>query len=467
VFGSTQVPLHVLSAQTGAVCTGDYAWADNSKGDSPCLLAAKVLGACHNPNWDIPALDGSHFYTNPNSSTADFCSCSWTAYNLLSACEACQGFQNDIQGWSPYILVCTSNGFLSTTYFPTGKFALPDGTAIPAWAAVNPTQWPDQTFSPTQAHQIADQAKPDLIPNAGASGTQKSSTPTGAIAGGVVGGVAALLLAAGIVFFMARRKRGQQRSQALTNGYISGPSDPGHGRTISDLSQKSTATGIGVGYSRLNNFSQPQAPLLPTATMHTHASSVHSLSYFGSAVGSATYPAPSISHPINPAPMSPSPPPVNREDVIVPYTVPQSSNPYATSPASERKRSDGGVVVMYDQPTSPPVNIDAPVTSRRPRVNPPEYTPYPEPGPDDSSSQIRAPSLPSRPPHVKTGSADTQRSWDSGTTARSGQPGRGPRLDGVVEMVDSPESEIGSSVFPSTRTVATLRGGSQDHNVAM
>lgn len=47
VFGGTQVPLHVRSAQTAAVCTGDYAWADNSKNDSPCLLAAKVNGACH------------------------------------------------------------------------------------------------------------------------------------------------------------------------------------------------------------------------------------------------------------------------------------------------------------------------------------------------------------------------------------------------------------------------------------
>jgi len=47
VFGSARVPLHVLAAQTGAVCSGDYAWADNSKKVSPCQLAANVNGACN------------------------------------------------------------------------------------------------------------------------------------------------------------------------------------------------------------------------------------------------------------------------------------------------------------------------------------------------------------------------------------------------------------------------------------
>lgn len=315
-------------------------------------------------------------------------------------------------------------------------------------------------------------AKPDLIPNAPASGSQKSSTPTGAIVGGVVGGVAALLLVAGVAFFMVRHRRKQQRSQAPTDGYIGAASDLGHGRTISDLSQKSTATGIGLGYSRLNNFSHPQAPLLPaTATLHTTASSVHSLSYFGSAVGSTVYPTPSISHSTSPEPITSSPPPVNREDVIVPFTIPQSSNPYTPS-SSERKRPDGGVVVTYDQPTSPPVNTDAPVATRRPRFNPPEYTPYPEPGPDDSSSQVHAPSVPSapsRPPHVKTGSADTQRSWDSGTgNSFVTRPGHGAsggaQLEGVAEqLVESPQSDIASSAFTGARTVATLTGGSQNH----
>jgi hypothetical protein len=304
---------------------------------------------------------------------------------------------------------------------------------------------------------------------ASASASQKSSTPVGAIVGGVVGGIAALLLAAGLAFFIVRRKRRQQ-NQTHTNGYIKGASEPGHGRTISDLSQKSTTTtGVGLAYSR-DNFSATQTPLLPTnATIHTHSSSVHSLSYFGSVVGSTTYPATSIVQSMSPQPMSPSPPP---EDIVVPFMVaPQSSMQNAPRQASDRKRADGAIIPMYDQPTSLPVSVEGPIASRRPRFNPPEYTPYPETSPDDSSSQINVPSSRARPPfHTKNGSADTQRSWDSGTTGTvnmsvvrtaHGAGGSGPVLDNVIEQggLDSPEDEVRSSVAPSgVASALTERG---------
>lgn len=290
-----------------------------------------------------------------------------------------------------------------------------------------------------------------------------------------MGGVAVLLIAAGVAFYMVRRKRKQQ-TQASTNGYIGGATDPGHGRTISDLSQKSMTTGLGLGYSRLDNFSPTQTPLLPTtATLHTHGSSVHSLSYFGSVAGSTTYPATSVAQSMSPHPMSmsPSPPPVNREDIINPYVLPpQPSMQNTPRQASDRKRADGAVVLMYDQPTSPPVNIDDPIASRRPRFNPPMYTPYPEPGPDDSSSQIHVPSSTSRPPHMKTDSADTQRSWDSstGNTSVVRPGGSGVPLEDVVEQMglESPDTELTSSGLPSGGTVATgLSGGLENRDVAM
>lgn len=469
VFGITLVPLHVRSAQTSAVCTASYAWMQNSQQDSPCLLAAEVIGACHGGNWEVPALDSQHHYTSPNSTTADLCSCSWLAYNYLNACSTCQGFQSDIQDWSSYKLACTAAGMLSTTYFPTDKIALPNKITISPWAAVDPSQWSNQVFSPTQAEQIANQGKPDIVPGAPGSSNQRSSTPVGAIAGGVVGGVAALLLAGGLAFFMVRRKRKQQR-QSPRNDHTSGPPEPGHGRTNSDLSQKSTTKGVGLAYSRLHNFSAIQAPLT-SPTIHTHSSSVHSLSYFGSAVGSTTNPAASMGQSMSPYPTTPSPIPVNQEDIIVPYTVPPQSMQNMPRQASDRKRADGGFFPMYDQPTSLLVNVDEPVPSRRPRFNPPEYTPYPEPGPDDSSSQIQAPTSRTRPLHSKNDSADTQGSWDSGVVAmsvvRSGQAaGRGtPVLDHVIEQTDpdSAENELTSSGSVATRS----SGEVENRDVAM
>jgi hypothetical protein len=203
-----------------------------------------------------------------------------------------------------------------------------------------------------------------------------------------VGGVIAFLLAAGLALYMVRRRR-QQQAPTFTNGYgYNNPSDFGHGRTISDLSQATPTTGMGLGYSTFGNFSPTQTPLLPTnGTLHTHTSSVQSLSYFGSAAASVTYPVNSVGQFVTSHPTPPSPP-LGPEDIIVPYTIPQSQA--APRQASDRKRAAGAVVLMYDNPVASPSHTDASIASRRPRFNPPEYTPYAEHRPEDSSSQINA-----------------------------------------------------------------------------
>lgn len=278
-----------------------------------------------------------------------------------------------------------------------------------------------------------------------------------------MGGVAALLLAGGIAFYMIRRKRRQQSQNPIStasNRYSDAPKDYGHGRTMSDLSQRS-ATAVDLAYPGFDRFSptqSSQSPLLPAATVHTHASSVHSLSYFGSAAGSIIYPATSIGQSTSPQPMSPSRP-VNQEDIIVPYTVPQSAMQNARHQASDGKRADGGIVLMYEPPTLPPEpHGDWPITgsSRRPRFNPPEYTPYVQSAPNDSSSHMQAPSSPgTRPNHSKNGSADTQRSWDSSAGNTSGiMSGHGPSgsaaiLDDVIQRMGL-ESDHGHSVSPTS-----------------
>ena len=100
--------------------------------------------------------------------------------------------------WGPYKLACAADMLSNSSvlvqthssipsnydvyfisYFPTNQIPLPDGTAIPAWAAIDrkffdnsvepyrtsciASQWSSQTFSPTQAKQIADQGKLQYI----------------------------------------------------------------------------------------------------------------------------------------------------------------------------------------------------------------------------------------------------------------------------------------------------------------
>jgi hypothetical protein len=77
-------------AQTSATCTSDYSWMGNSKGSSPCLVAAQLdaqcNGGCEFLNfilnretnqasiaWDISAINGSDRYTNPKDGTASLC----------------------------------------------------------------------------------------------------------------------------------------------------------------------------------------------------------------------------------------------------------------------------------------------------------------------------------------------------------------------------------------------------------
>ena len=86
-FGAL-VALEKRSYQTSAACLPDYSWMVNSKGVSPCLLAAVVEGACAGNgesgptsasqgllsgilDYFVPSLTESTHY---NPATADLCS---------------------------------------------------------------------------------------------------------------------------------------------------------------------------------------------------------------------------------------------------------------------------------------------------------------------------------------------------------------------------------------------------------
>ncbi|KAJ7152569.1 hypothetical protein C8R46DRAFT_1121543, partial [Mycena filopes] len=179
LFGASALATQAFPrvAQTQAQCSDDYNWASNSRGDTPCLLTAKVWGSCFNGNWDVVALPKGDQYDNPNSTTANLCTCSWAAYNLISACTECQGLDSSVKQvsfpspWAGYSGQCAS--FETDTYFPS-NVTLPSGTAIPFWAGTNPSI--------------------------------RRKTPVGAIVGGVIGGLAVLALGAAIAFWWLRKR---------------------------------------------------------------------------------------------------------------------------------------------------------------------------------------------------------------------------------------------------------------------
>ncbi|KAF8257088.1 hypothetical protein EI94DRAFT_1836099 [Lactarius quietus] len=170
----------------------------------------------------VPALLPEHSYTGPSGiDDGDLCKCNTVLYNLISACDACQG-----ESWINYSL-WTSN--CSTKATP-GTFPepVPDGTRVPKWAYFDSSI--GDSWNLTEAEAIGDSpevtgtasfiaiststfSRSTLPPSASVPGssstlTSHSSSDVDAIAGGVVGGIVIAALIAGFVLrFVIRRRR--------------------------------------------------------------------------------------------------------------------------------------------------------------------------------------------------------------------------------------------------------------------
>ncbi|KAF8168500.1 hypothetical protein B0H34DRAFT_670655 [Crassisporium funariophilum] len=412
---SSGVVLQSRAVQVLAQCQTQFAWADNSNHNSPCFVAASVDAFCNGniltglEDWVLPGLNGTNSYGVPSPASASFCTCSWASYNLISACAACQGFPETISNWTPYIANCA--GKLSESYFPS-NLTLPNNVLIPWWATTDrlypysatlATTWPNQIFNVPTAQNIATQGHADVSTPL-QPGQGKKSTPVGAIVGGVIGGILVIGAAIALAVYLMRRQ--PKPSQSLPMSSVM--SQNGHMRSTSDVTTKSH--GMSMGYTTLS--STPMVTNPPTSpTIRTHNSSVRSLPFFSSVVAStAPYGSPS------PPPgrqMAASPPlPTNREDIIVPYTVP----PVGHNPDSKQAN---GAYPVYDSPSAPHPNAmrmevsPQTPTQGRTRYNPPAYT---EQGTSGSATPPSG-SAPRRPPHTKKGSADTMHSM---TSSRSG-----------------------------------------------
>jgi len=205
----------VSEAQTSALCIPSFSWADNQDHQSSCLIAADIMAPCTSGSYIVPALTNFTHYDLPDGTSANLCSCSWLAYNLFSACSACQGYEGQIVPWAAYSAGCAS--FLSTSFYPS-SVTLPNNIPIPKWAITNPMTWPNSVFDMDQAKQIADQDQPDVLP----PGSKKLATrlPTGVIAGIATGGVALLILVLIIAFWLfclRKKKAASKRATVLSN----------------------------------------------------------------------------------------------------------------------------------------------------------------------------------------------------------------------------------------------------------
>lgn len=303
---------------------------------------------------------------------------------------------------------------------------------------------------------------------------KKSSTPIGAIVGGVVGGVGGLSIL-GLILFFIRRKKIQRRQAAPSKvvaalnppmGYPEAhlPVQAMHTRLPSDGS-----FGIGYAYQKASRSfvtTPTSRNVTSPMSMRSRSESVNSLSYFGSVAhsnGIFNSPPPGVpGHSTTPSP----PPPqmiqsMNPEDIIVPFSLGQEDSirrDGSNTNLVDRKRADGAIIPMYDPLNSLPAHsfqlggpsLDDSFSNSRPRFNPPAYSSSTAGRSFDESR--KAPGGESRPAHSKNPSGDTAYSVGSNMSAESETNGPG---NDVVSMIDD---VIGRMGFHGTETVSGTAG---------
>ncbi|KAH9161339.1 hypothetical protein EDB89DRAFT_2031063 [Lactarius sanguifluus] len=123
----------LVRAQLGAPdCTNStFTWSYNSLQQNPCLVTAYLAAVCNNGVFNVPKLTAGNSYTGPSGAdNGDQCKCNTVVYNLISACDACQG-----ELWLPY----STWSFNCTTKATPGTFPepVPTGTRVPKWAYID------------------------------------------------------------------------------------------------------------------------------------------------------------------------------------------------------------------------------------------------------------------------------------------------------------------------------------------
>ncbi|KAI9455006.1 hypothetical protein BJY52DRAFT_692433 [Lactarius psammicola] len=183
-----------------------YAWSFNSLQQNPCLVTAFLAAVCNNGVFSIPTLLPGRSYTGPSGpDNGDICKCNTVVYNLISACDACQG-----ESWIPY----SQWSFNCTTRANPGTFPepVPSGTRVPHWAYNDSSINDSWNISAARLAGVSPEVTgtASIVPTSTAAQstlTSNHSSNTGAIAGGVVGGIIGAILIAGVVVWFSIRRR--------------------------------------------------------------------------------------------------------------------------------------------------------------------------------------------------------------------------------------------------------------------
>ncbi|KAJ3751296.1 hypothetical protein DFH05DRAFT_178441 [Lentinula detonsa] len=202
-------------------------------------------------DYTVPSLTAGNHYNPPgvNGQPINGCSCSWAAYNMYSACTACQGLDSSILTWVEFRANCGSS-LSNTTYYPSDVVTL-GNTSIPFYATVDPSTWQNAIFNVDQAQNISEQGHADVYGAPLASSSSSSapisskSTNAAAIGGGVAGGVVVLILGAIAAWWILRKRRrsGVAVIKRRTGSHQELDSTTydthGHTRSLSDLTRPS------------------------------------------------------------------------------------------------------------------------------------------------------------------------------------------------------------------------------------
>ncbi|KAJ7581079.1 hypothetical protein C8J56DRAFT_256550 [Mycena floridula] len=161
-FGLTIVILliavspQVASAQSSfPTCVlASYQWSFNSQNQSPCEVAAQLLGVCTGGSYTLPSLPMENHYLGPTIDTRNPCQCSTVAYSMVSACAACQN--STITAWSEWTTNCAT---VSLDVFPE---PIPQGTFVPGWAFLDVKA--SDGFDPIPAKDHANATESTALP---------------------------------------------------------------------------------------------------------------------------------------------------------------------------------------------------------------------------------------------------------------------------------------------------------------
>ncbi|KAH9021563.1 hypothetical protein EDB85DRAFT_414479 [Lactarius pseudohatsudake] len=208
-------------------CSVSWKWSFNTLGQNMCMIAAYLMSTCNGGVFTIDALQPGYSYTGPSNDTDDVnpCKCNTVTYNLISACDACQG--STWKTWSEYSFNCTTT--LPPSTFPN---AVPQGTRVPQWALVDNTL--ENLWNATKAYVtgVTPELEPGSLISASTSGSvsptsstssspsssSRSGSNTAAIAGSVAGGVAALAAIGALLFYFLRKRQRSQAPSAVVDG---------------------------------------------------------------------------------------------------------------------------------------------------------------------------------------------------------------------------------------------------------